>query len=170
MQGAQRQLPGPPRTSKSDAVNSSRAERPHRALSSRHRPRNPRQRLRRLLCMSTAQDDAEDFQSTVNNLYAAVARSATRSIALYFSRPVRLFRPSKGSCFSRSCCAWSPTSLSQRLADPENTCRPAWTQLVTPVHLASRPTARGSFSLLQCWTYFYVDIRSLSLRNTSYPR
>lgn len=31
----------------------------------------------------------------MNNLYAAVARSATRSIALYFSRPVRLFRPSK---------------------------------------------------------------------------
>ncbi|CCL99327.1 uncharacterized protein FIBRA_01345 [Fibroporia radiculosa] len=30
-----------------------------------------------------------------NSLYAALARTATRSLALYFSRPVRLFRPSK---------------------------------------------------------------------------
>ncbi|KAH0830451.1 hypothetical protein J3R83DRAFT_1848, partial [Lanmaoa asiatica] len=32
-----------------------------------------------------------------NPLYAAVARTTTRAIALYFSRPVRLFRPSKGN-------------------------------------------------------------------------
>ncbi|KZT28490.1 hypothetical protein NEOLEDRAFT_1129286 [Neolentinus lepideus HHB14362 ss-1] len=30
-----------------------------------------------------------------NSVYAALARTTTRSIALYFSRPVRLFRPSK---------------------------------------------------------------------------
>ncbi|KAG8217387.1 hypothetical protein J3R82DRAFT_5486 [Butyriboletus roseoflavus] len=28
--------------------------------------------------------------------YAALARTTTRAITLYFSRPVRLFRPSKG--------------------------------------------------------------------------
>ncbi|KAL5533179.1 hypothetical protein ACEPAF_4955 [Sanghuangporus sanghuang] len=32
-----------------------------------------------------------------NSLYAALARTLTRSAALYFSRPVRLFRPSKVS-------------------------------------------------------------------------
>jgi hypothetical protein len=32
---------------------------------------------------------------TTNPVYAAVARSLTRGAALYFSRPVRLFRPSK---------------------------------------------------------------------------
>jgi len=32
-----------------------------------------------------------------NSLYAALARTATRTIGLYFSRPVRLFRPSKVS-------------------------------------------------------------------------
>lgn len=31
------------------------------------------------------------------NLQAALARTMTRSIALYFSRPVRLFRPTKGT-------------------------------------------------------------------------
>lgn len=31
-----------------------------------------------------------------NSVYAALARTATRTAALYFSRPVRLFRPSKG--------------------------------------------------------------------------
>lgn len=41
--------------------------------------------------MSTTQDE-----SAGNSLYAALARTATRGIALYFSRPVRLFRPSKG--------------------------------------------------------------------------
>lgn len=30
-----------------------------------------------------------------NSLYAGVARSAIRGLALYFSRPVRLFRPTK---------------------------------------------------------------------------
>ncbi|KZV93333.1 hypothetical protein EXIGLDRAFT_709913 [Exidia glandulosa HHB12029] len=32
---------------------------------------------------------------TAQNVYAAVARTAARGMALYFSRPVRLFRPSK---------------------------------------------------------------------------
>ncbi|KAH8106765.1 hypothetical protein BXZ70DRAFT_885058 [Cristinia sonorae] len=32
-----------------------------------------------------------------NSFYAAMARTATRGVALYFSRPVRLFRPSKVS-------------------------------------------------------------------------
>jgi hypothetical protein len=36
-------------------------------------------------------------QSEGNSLYAALARTATRSMALYFSRPVRLFRPAKVS-------------------------------------------------------------------------
>ncbi|KIY64884.1 hypothetical protein CYLTODRAFT_380285 [Cylindrobasidium torrendii FP15055 ss-10] len=48
-------------------------------------------------------DDASGDQrdipnaSSLGNLQAALARTATRSIALYFSRPVRLFRPSKVS-------------------------------------------------------------------------
>ncbi|KAJ7582646.1 hypothetical protein C8J56DRAFT_225653 [Mycena floridula] len=45
--------------------------------------------------MSIAKDEtAKDSQG---NLQAALARTATRGIALYFSRPVRLFRPSKVS-------------------------------------------------------------------------
>jgi len=36
-----------------------------------------------------------DARGTTNSAYAAVARSLTRGAALYFSRPVRLFRPSK---------------------------------------------------------------------------
>lgn len=39
------------------------------------------------------EDGGKDAQG--NNLYAALARTMTRSAALYFSRPVRLFRPSK---------------------------------------------------------------------------
>ncbi|KAI0732093.1 hypothetical protein C8Q72DRAFT_818935 [Fomitopsis betulina] len=41
---------------------------------------------------STSQDS---LQEQANSLYAALARTATRSLALYFSRPVRLFRPAK---------------------------------------------------------------------------
>jgi len=37
---------------------------------------------------------AEEQQG--NSLYAALARTTTRGIALYFSRPVRLFKPPKG--------------------------------------------------------------------------
>lgn len=39
-----------------------------------------------------------------NGIAAALARSLTRGVAIYFSRPVRLFRPSKGMhifCFLR---------------------------------------------------------------------
>ncbi|TFL07716.1 hypothetical protein BDV98DRAFT_539702 [Pterulicium gracile] len=46
--------------------------------------------------MSSGLPNAAD-QSDGNSLYAALARTATRSLALYFSRPVRLFRPSKVS-------------------------------------------------------------------------
>jgi hypothetical protein len=35
-------------------------------------------------------------QEQANSFYAALARTAARGAALYFSRPVRLFRPSKG--------------------------------------------------------------------------
>ncbi|KAL0947418.1 hypothetical protein HGRIS_013530 [Hohenbuehelia grisea] len=42
-------------------------------------------------------DEDTSAKERNNNLYAALARTATRSIALYFSRPVRLFRPSKVS-------------------------------------------------------------------------
>ena len=46
---------------------------------------------------STAVEDSVDGQHEhENSLYAALGRSLTRSAALYFSRPVRLFRPSKG--------------------------------------------------------------------------
>ncbi|KZT11292.1 uncharacterized protein LAESUDRAFT_720506 [Laetiporus sulphureus 93-53] len=41
---------------------------------------------------ATSQDGLQDQASS---FYAALARTATRSLALYFSRPVRLFRPSK---------------------------------------------------------------------------
>ncbi|OBZ75426.1 hypothetical protein A0H81_04128 [Grifola frondosa] len=44
---------------------------------------------------ATAEEGAQQQQS--NSFYAALARTATRSLALYFSRPVRLFRPSKVS-------------------------------------------------------------------------
>ena len=43
-------------------------------------------------------DTAVDGQADHgNSLYAALARTLTRSAALYFSRPVRLFRPVKGA-------------------------------------------------------------------------
>ncbi|KAI0807399.1 hypothetical protein C8Q74DRAFT_1227462 [Fomes fomentarius] len=45
--------------------------------------------------MSAKDDDGAQQQSS--SFYAALARTATRSLALYFSRPVRLFRPSKVS-------------------------------------------------------------------------
>ncbi|KAI0748306.1 hypothetical protein C8Q80DRAFT_1317985 [Daedaleopsis nitida] len=45
----------------------------------------------------SAKDDDGTTQQQSNSLYAALARTATRSLALYFSRPVRLFRPSKVS-------------------------------------------------------------------------
>ena len=51
-------------------------------------------------CMSSPQRDAQE-QANTNPVYAAIARSATRSLALYFSRPVRLFRPSKGTLIAR---------------------------------------------------------------------
>ncbi|EIN07761.1 hypothetical protein PUNSTDRAFT_103860 [Punctularia strigosozonata HHB-11173 SS5] len=41
------------------------------------------------------QDATQSREQSTNSVYAALARTATRSLALYFSRPVRLFRPSK---------------------------------------------------------------------------
>ncbi|KAF7984986.1 hypothetical protein HWV62_9954 [Athelia sp. TMB] len=38
---------------------------------------------------------SESLEQQGQSLYAALARTATRTTALYFSRPVRLFRPSK---------------------------------------------------------------------------
>ncbi|KAH9934686.1 uncharacterized protein B0H18DRAFT_977706 [Fomitopsis serialis] len=43
--------------------------------------------------MSSISQDG--LQEQANSFYAALARTATRSLALYFSRPVRLFRPAK---------------------------------------------------------------------------
>ena len=40
-------------------------------------------------------DQPHEDLGTTNPVYAAVARSLTRGAALYFSRPIRLFRPSK---------------------------------------------------------------------------
>ncbi|KLO14178.1 hypothetical protein SCHPADRAFT_826752 [Schizopora paradoxa] len=47
--------------------------------------------------MSSTQQDGQAKQSQANSFYAALARTMTRGAALYFSRPVRLFRPSKVS-------------------------------------------------------------------------
>jgi hypothetical protein len=38
----------------------------------------------------------DGLSESVNNLQAACARTLSRGLALYFSRPVRLFRPAKG--------------------------------------------------------------------------
>lgn len=51
----------------------------------------------RIRMSEASEDGGKDAQG--NNLYAAVARTITRSAALYFSRPVRLFRPSKSMLF-----------------------------------------------------------------------
>ena len=40
-------------------------------------------------------DQPHDGPGTTNPVYAAVARSLTHGAVLYFSRPIRLFRPSK---------------------------------------------------------------------------
>ncbi|KAG1790964.1 uncharacterized protein HD556DRAFT_674219 [Suillus plorans] len=47
--------------------------------------------------MSTNLQDNASKEQQGNSLYAALARTATRGVALYFSRPVRLFRPAKVS-------------------------------------------------------------------------
>ncbi|KII88668.1 hypothetical protein PLICRDRAFT_633084 [Plicaturopsis crispa FD-325 SS-3] len=46
------------------------------------------------MSVSLSQENSQDHG---NSLYAALARTATRSVALYFSRPMRLFRPAKVS-------------------------------------------------------------------------
>ncbi|KAH7889837.1 mitochondrial carrier domain-containing protein [Phlebopus sp. FC_14] len=50
-----------------------------------------------LLSNEDSTTNVQDWQDGGNSFYAALARTATRAIALYFSRPVRLFRPSKVS-------------------------------------------------------------------------
>ena len=45
---------------------------------------------------SNDDNDDPETKDTYASLQAALARTATRTFALYFSRPVRLFRPSKG--------------------------------------------------------------------------
>ncbi|KAI0273660.1 hypothetical protein BC834DRAFT_816412 [Gloeopeniophorella convolvens] len=61
-----------------------------------------------------ADDAAQDDTGKPNSAYAAVARTMTRGAALYFSRPVRLFRPSKVSGWQslRGLAASNGTSLS----------------------------------------------------------
>jgi hypothetical protein len=49
------------------------------------------------ICTVSADDLSESVKESVNNFNAAVARTLTRGLALYFSRPVRLFRPAKGA-------------------------------------------------------------------------
>ncbi|KAH9063406.1 hypothetical protein EDB87DRAFT_1673476 [Lactarius vividus] len=65
--------------------------------------------------MSKESDDpTQGGQGTTNSTYAAVARTLTRGAALYFSRPVRIFRPSKISGWHslRGLAASGGTSLS----------------------------------------------------------
>jgi hypothetical protein len=45
---------------------------------------------------SAAGNPSKERHDGSNGIAAAVARSLTRGVAIYFSRPVRLFRPSKG--------------------------------------------------------------------------
>ncbi|KAI0687128.1 hypothetical protein BC835DRAFT_1512812 [Cytidiella melzeri] len=45
--------------------------------------------------MLAAESVAQEQSQNANTLQVAIARTVTRSLALYFSRPVRLFRPSK---------------------------------------------------------------------------
>ncbi len=46
--------------------------------------------------MSTTEHDRQLKPPQANSFYAALGHTMTRGAALYFSRPVRLFRPSKG--------------------------------------------------------------------------
>lgn len=62
-------------------------------------------------CMSGNAEDGAQQQQQTNSFYAALARTATRSIALYFSRPVRLFRPSKGASIVLGGLSWTHRSL-----------------------------------------------------------
>ncbi|KAI9466241.1 hypothetical protein BJY52DRAFT_1424216 [Lactarius psammicola] len=65
--------------------------------------------------MSKESDDpTQGGQGATNSTYAAVARTLTRGAALYFSRPVRIFRPSKISGWHslRGLAARDGTSLS----------------------------------------------------------
>jgi len=57
-----------------------------------------------------------------SSLYAALARTTTRAITLYFSRPVRLFRPSKGKSNTMELPFADPRKRSERLALTPGTC------------------------------------------------
>jgi cellulose 1,4-beta-cellobiosidase len=45
---------------------------------------------------NASQSSIKEKLENNNGIAAALARSLTRGVAIYFSRPVRLFRPSKG--------------------------------------------------------------------------
>lgn len=57
-----------------------------------------------------------------SSLYAALARTTTRAITVYFSRPVRLFRPSKGKSNTIKFPFADPRKPSERLALTPGTC------------------------------------------------
>lgn len=83
----------------------------------------------------SAEEQSPGFQ-------AAIARTATRGIALYFSRPVRLFRPSKSQCTCSSSSYSEPTISSQRLAVLEKSGRAPRCYLWSQVSTVSNQTPR----------------------------
>ena len=90
-------------------------------------------------CMSAAEhEDQVKAQSTASSVYAAVARTATRSVALYFSRPVRLFRPSKGAQIHQSCVARRRLNDTQSLVG-----KPSRILRLITVTLCRRHTSHG---------------------------
>lgn len=104
---------------------------------------------------STSQDS---LQEQANSLYAALARTATRSLALYFSRPVRLFRPAKGTSVLLPISLATLTGLlSKWVADIEEPSPASWPITVAPVSVMASEARRGqhlaSVSAHWCLTY-----------------
>lgn len=89
-----------------------------------------------------------------NSLYAGIARSGIRALALYFSRPIRLFRPSKARQVPESVGALmiSLTFLmcSQWLDDLEIRCPKRWCGSLASVHIAICQTARCMSVCILC--------------------
>jgi hypothetical protein len=96
-------------------------------------------------------DQPHDDLGTTNPVYAAVARSLTRGAALYFSRPIRLFRPSK----SKHLHIQQPTFFffwlsgptckqSQRLAIPKESRCQRWDVIESRFCLGAREIAGGA--------------------------
>ncbi|KAI0319797.1 hypothetical protein OF83DRAFT_1108230 [Amylostereum chailletii] len=105
-------------------------------------------------------DASKDAQG--NSLYAALARTLTRSVALYFSRPVRLFRPAKISGWNslRSLAQQKGVSLSPKFMS-QLVKKHGW--IILPKHFIP-PLAVNAFLGTVLWTTYAETSAALNDR------